>query len=60
VPVLVMAGDDDQIVPYKDAALLSAKILKNATLKIYKGYPHGMCTTHPDEVNAELLKFIKS
>ena len=60
VPVLVMAGDDDQIVPYKDAALLSVKILKNATLKIYKGYPHGMCTTHPDEVNAELLKFIKS
>jgi non-heme chloroperoxidase len=60
VPTLVLHGDDDQIVPYKDAALLSAKILKNATLKIYKGYPHGMCTTHPDEVNAELLKFIKS
>jgi non-heme chloroperoxidase len=60
VPVLVMAGDDDQIVPYKDAALLSAKILKNATLKIYKGYPHGMCTTHPDEINAELLNFIKA
>jgi len=60
VPVLVMAGDDDQIVPYKDAALLSAKILKNATLKIYKGYPHGLCTTNPDEVNAEILKFIKA
>ncbi|HVP84109.1 MAG TPA: alpha/beta hydrolase [Rhizomicrobium sp.] len=59
VPVLVMAGDDDQIVPYKDAALLSAKILKNATLKIYKGFPHGMCTTEADTVNAEVLKFIK-
>ena len=60
VPVLVMAGDDDQIVPYKDAALLSAKILKNATLKIYKGYPHGMATTHADEINADILKFIKT
>jgi non-heme chloroperoxidase len=60
VPVLVMAGDDDQIVPYKDAALLSAKILKNATLKIYKGYPHGMATTHADEINADILKFIKA
>jgi non-heme chloroperoxidase len=60
VPVLVMAGDDDQIVPYKDAALLSAKILKNATLKIYKGFPHGMCTTEPETINAELLKFIKA
>jgi len=60
VPVLVMAGDDDQIVPYKDAALLAAKILKNATLKIYKGYPHGMATTHADEINADILKFIKT
>jgi non-heme chloroperoxidase len=60
VPVLVMAGDDDQIVPYKDAALLSAKILKNATLKVYKGYPHGMATTHADEINADILKFIKA
>jgi non-heme chloroperoxidase len=60
VPVLVMAGDDDQIVPYKDAALLAAKILKNATLKIYKGYPHGMATTHADEINADILKFIKA
>lgn len=60
VPVLVMAGDDDQVVPYKDAALLSAKILKNATLKVYKGYPHGMATTHADEINTEILKFIKA
>jgi non-heme chloroperoxidase len=59
VPVLVMHGDDDQIVPIADAGLLSAKILKNATLKVYKGFPHGMCTTHPDVVNPELLAFIK-
>jgi non-heme chloroperoxidase len=60
VPVLVMVGDDDQVVPYKDAGLLSAKILKNATLKVYKGYPHGMATIHADEINAEILKFIKA
>ncbi len=59
VPVLVMHGDDDQIVPIADSALLSSKILKNATLKVYKGYPHGMCTTHPDVVNAEILSFIR-
>jgi non-heme chloroperoxidase len=59
VPVLVMHGDDDQIVPYADAALLSAKILKNATLKIYKGYPHGMLTVHADVLNPDILAFIK-
>jgi len=58
VPVLVMHGDDDQIVPVADSALLSAKLLKNNTLKIYAGLPHGMCTTHADVVNAELLSFI--
>ena len=60
VPTLVMHGDDDQIVPYADSAPLSAKLLKKATLKTYKGLPHGMCTTHPDVVNPDLLEFIKS
>jgi len=60
VPVLVLHGDDDQIVPYKDAALLSVKLLKQGTLKIYPGFPHGMCTTHADVINADLLAFIKS
>ncbi|WP_213957723.1 MULTISPECIES: alpha/beta fold hydrolase [unclassified Variovorax] len=60
VPMLVMHGDDDQIVPYEDAALLSAKLLKNATLKIYPGLPHGMCATHPEIINPDLLAFFKS
>ena len=59
VPVLVMHGDDDQIVPYADSAPLSAKLLKNGTLKTYKGFPHGMPTTHADTINADLLAFIK-
>jgi non-heme chloroperoxidase len=59
IPVLVMHGDADQIVPIKAAALRSAKILKNATLKVYPGYPHGMCTTHPNEINADLLSFFR-
>jgi non-heme chloroperoxidase len=58
VPTLVMHGDDDQVVPYKDAALLSAKLLKHATLKIYPGYPHGMLTTHADVINNDLLTFV--
>ena len=58
MPVLVMHGDDDQIVPYADSAPLSAKLLKNGTLKTYKGFPHAMCTTHADVVNADLLAFI--
>jgi non-heme chloroperoxidase len=60
VPTHVMHGDDDQIVPYKDAALLSAKLLKNGTLKIYPGFPHGMLTTHADLINPDLLAFIKA
>jgi non-heme chloroperoxidase len=60
VPTLVMQGDDDQIVPYKEAALLQAKLLKNGLLKIYPGYPHGMCTTNVDVINADLLAFIRS
>jgi non-heme chloroperoxidase len=60
VPTLILHGDDDQIVPIGDSALLSAKLIKNAKLKIYKGAPHGLCTTHKDTVNADLLEFIKS
>jgi non-heme chloroperoxidase len=60
VPVLVMHGDDDQIVPYADAGPLSAKLLKNGTLKTYKGFPHGMPTTQADTINADLLAFIKA
>ena len=60
MPTLVLHGNDDQIVPYADAGPLSAKLLKNSTLKIYEGFPHGMCTTHADVINADLLAFIKS
>jgi non-heme chloroperoxidase len=60
VPTLVMHGDDDQIVPYADSGPLSAKLVKNATLKTYKGFPHGMCTTQADTINADLLAFIQS
>jgi non-heme chloroperoxidase len=60
VPVLVMHGDDDQIVPFADSAPLSAKLLKQGTLKVYPGFPHGMCTTHAEIINADLLAFIRS
>ena len=60
VPVLVMHGDDDQIVPYADSAPLSAKLLKHGTLKTYKGFPHGMPTTEAETINADLLAFIRS
>jgi non-heme chloroperoxidase len=60
VPTLVMHGDDDQIVPYADAGPLSAKLVKGAILKTYKGFPHGMPTTNADTINADLLAFIKS
>ena len=59
VPVLVMHGDDDQVVPYADSGPLTAKLVKNGTLKTYKGYPHGMPTTHAEVINADLLAFIK-
>jgi len=59
VPVLVMHGDDDQIVPYADSGPLSAKLLKNGSLKTYKGFPHGMPTTEAETINADLLAFIK-
>nr|WP_229428558.1 alpha/beta hydrolase [Microvirga pudoricolor] len=59
VPTLVMHGDDDQIVPIADAAMKSIKLLKNGTLKVYKGFPHGMLTTHADVINPDLLAFVK-
>ena len=60
VPTLVMHGDDDQIVPYADSGPLSAKLVKNGTLKTYKGFPHGMCTTEAETINADLLAFFRS
>ena len=60
VPTLVFHGDDDQIVPIGASARLSSKLVKNATLKVYPGAPHGMCTTHKDQVNADLLAFLRS
>jgi non-heme chloroperoxidase len=59
-PVLILHGDDDQIVPIADSALLSAKLVKHGTLKVYPGYPHGMCTTHADAINQDLLAFFKA
>ena len=59
VPVLVLHGDDDQIVPIADSALLSAKLLRNARLKVYPGLPHGMSTTEPERINRDLLMFIR-
>jgi non-heme chloroperoxidase len=60
VPTLILHGDDDQIVPIGASALLSSKIVKDATLKVYKGAPHGMCTTLKDRVNEDLLAFFKA
>jgi non-heme chloroperoxidase len=59
VPVLLMHGDDDQIVPIDDAARIGIKLLKHGTLKVYPGFPHGMCTTHPEVVNPDLLAFLR-
>ena len=59
VPTLILHGDDDQIVPIGDSAILSSKIIKNARLEVYKGAPHGMCSTHKDQVNADLLLFVR-
>ena len=59
-PTLILHGDDDAIAPIQASALLSSKIIKGAQLKIYQGAPHGMCTTHKDEVNADLLAFIEA
>ena len=60
VPTLVLHGDDDQVVPIADASLKTIKLLKHGTLKVYPGYPHGMCTTHADVINKDLLEFIQS
>jgi non-heme chloroperoxidase len=59
LPVLVQHGDDDQIVPYADSGVLSARLLPNGTLKTYKGFPHGMPTKQADVINADILAFIK-
>ena len=59
VPTLILHGDDDQVVPIADSAMLSAKLIKNAILKVYPGLPHGMCQTHKDLINADLLEFIQ-
>ncbi|WP_261510759.1 alpha/beta fold hydrolase, partial [Burkholderia multivorans] len=59
IPVLVMHGDDDQIVPYADSGVLSAKLARNSTLKIYKGFPHGMPTSNAETINADLLAFLR-
>jgi non-heme chloroperoxidase len=59
VPVLIMHGSDDQIVPIADSALLAIKLVRNGTLKVYEGLPHGMCTTHPEVINPDLLAFIQ-
>ena len=60
VPTLVLQGDADQIVPFADSGLLQSKLIKGATLNVYPGAPHGLCTTHADQVNADLLAFLKS
>ena len=60
VPTLVLHGDDDQIVPIADSAMLSSKLVKGATLKVISGAPHGMCSTLKDQINAELLKFLQT
>ncbi len=60
VPTLVLHGDDDQIVPIADSARLSSKLVRNARLLVYEGAPHGLCTTHKEKVNADLLTFLQS
>ena len=59
VPTLILHGDDDQIVPIADSSLLSVKLLKNSTLKVYPGFSHGMCTTNPEQINMDLLTFVQ-
>lgn len=60
VPTLIMHGDDDQIVPIADSALLSSKLVSGSVLKAYTGYPHGMCTTNHEAINADLLAFFQT
>ena len=60
VPVLIMHGDDDQVVPIADSALLGIKLVKDGTLKVYKGLPHGMFASHPEIINRDLLAFFQA
>ena len=60
IPTLILHGDDDQIVPIADSALLSVKLVQHSKLKIYPGLPHGMCATHPEQINADLFEFFNS
>jgi len=60
VPTLIIHGDDDQIVPINDSAMLTAALVKGSKLKVYPGAPHGLCSTLKDQVNADLLEFLKS
>src|SRR5437867_8127028 len=60
VPTLILHGDDDQVVPIGNSAALSAKLIAGAQLRVYKGAPHGLCSTHKDQVNADLLAFLKA
>jgi non-heme chloroperoxidase len=60
IPTLILQGDADQIVPIEDASILSAKLIKGSVLKVIPGAPHGLCTTHADQVNAEILAFLKT
>jgi non-heme chloroperoxidase len=60
VPTLIIQGDDDQIVPFADAGLLQSRLIKGTTLKVYKGAPHGLCTTHKHQVKEDLLAFLRS
>ena len=60
VPALVLHGEDDQIVPFANSGALSVKLLKKGRLKSYPGLPHGMCTTHPEILNPDILAFLKS
>ena len=60
VPVLVLHGDDDQIVPIGASAMLSSKLVKNSTLKVYPGLPHGMCTVNADQINRDLFDFVQA
>ena len=59
IPTMFIHGDDDQIVPFADAAALASKIVKGAILKVYQGAPHGMCTTNAETINADLLAFLR-
>ena len=60
IPTLILHGDDDQIVPIGASAMLASKLVKGATLKVYPGLPHGMCSTHKDVINADLLAFLEA